>query len=252
MAGAFLFQVLVIVGWLNFQRSGAANAAPALRRTMPRWLQSAFGIEGAQIGEITTFLTVASQHPFLLLIVLALPMAMLSDFIAGDQERRSMALILCRPVGRLVLLSTAWCVTVLRLSAVVAGSLVGVVIGSYLLPPATQINMGAVLLVHLNLLTLGWATAGLVLVPSVLGATRGSALGYCVGTGVLMYALHFVVQVLPSIKPLGRLTLFTYFNPGLVLLLGKNPWVDIVTLTLIGMAGWAVGLWLFRRRNLAL
>jgi ABC-type transport system involved in multi-copper enzyme maturation permease subunit len=252
VSGALLFQVLVIAGWLNFQRSGAASAAPVLRRSMPRWLQSAFGIEGAQVGELTTFLTLAAQHPFLLLLVMALPMAMVTAFLAGDSEKRTLALILSRPVGRLAVVLVAALATALRLLLVILASLVGVWIGSRLLPPESTIQWHAVFMVHGNLLLLGLATLGLSLWPAILAQTRGGALGACVAVGILSYALHFVVQMLPVIRPLGRLSLFQYYNPGQTLLLGRTATADLwilAAVTIVTVAGAAV---VFRKRDLAL
>jgi hypothetical protein len=252
LSGALLFQVLVIVGWLNFQRSGAMSAAPLLRRTMPRWLQSAFGIEGAQVGQLNTFLTLASQHPFLLLVVLALPMAMLSNFLAGDTEKRTLALILARPVGRLWVSGMAVGVTVLRLSSVVLASLLGVWIGGKHLPGSAQLIWSDVLQVHLNLWALGLATTGLALWPAILAQTRGGALGLTTAAGVAMYVLHFLVQVVPTLKPLGRLGVFHYYNPGQALLLGGSLTKDTTILLTIALVSLVGGLAIFRRRDLPL
>jgi ABC-2 type transport system permease protein len=250
--GALLFQVLVLAGWANFQRSGAAQAAPVLRRSMPKWLQSAFGIEGAGVGELSTFLTVAAQHPFLLLIVMALPMAIITDLIAGDQERRTMALLLARPVGRRTLVSVAFGVTLLRILSVVGASILGIWLGQGVLPEGSRFSWNAIWQVHLNLFVLGAATAGLCLLPSIFAPTRGAALGICTGIGVLSYAVHFVVQVFPPISPVGWLSVFRYYNPGPVFLLGQTAWTNIALLTAVTVVSFGLGQVLFRRRDLAL
>jgi ABC-type transport system involved in multi-copper enzyme maturation permease subunit len=219
---------------------------------MPRWLQSAFGIEGAQVGELTTFLTVAAQHPFLLLLVLALPMAIITDLIAGDAERRSLALVLARPVDRLAVAGMAMFVAAYRMGWVVLGSFLGAVIGLWWLPVGPGPQPWILGVVHLNLLALGLATAALSLLVSIPAQTRGGALSMICTIGVLSYALHFLIQVLPNYRWIGGISLFSYYNPGPILLLGRSSMWDITLLFITCAVITGLSLWWFKKRDMAL
>lgn len=215
----FAFQAFAVRVFQAIITGPQAAQADLLGRVMPAWVQRAMGLEGP-VTSLPAFLTLVWQHPFLLAVVLAVPLVAASSFLAGEVERRTLALLLARPVGRLQILASAAFVAVLwpALSAAAAwgGTWAGVR-WTGTAPP----DWRALALVAGNLYLLALASAGFALAASAMVKEKGDAVGWCVTVLLLMYVGHFLAQMYSQSAHLSQWMIFHYYTPGR--LLGLPP-----------------------------
>ena len=93
------------------------------------------------------------------------------------------------------------------------------------------------------------AIAAIALLATALARTGGAAVGWAAGVVVVMYALNYLARVWRSAEPLGPLSVFHYFDPGVVLSRGVVDGTDVLTLAAVAVAATFVAHLLIARRE---
>lgn len=242
-SAVFAFQALMIRVYIGFVQN-----QQDLARSLPRGLQSFFGMDRLAISSLTGFLSVAYQHPFMLATLVALPVVILSGLLTGDVERRISAFILSRPVGRIRIVLSAVAVfivcAVICVGAALLGTHVGGSIWNQKLPP-----FGALFTVALNLFFLLLAVAGLCAGISSVCTERSDATGWTVTIVLLMYVTNFVAQLWANAKPLAEYSLFRYYGPTRIFLGGSALWYDFQVLGIVAAIGTLYACLMYRFRD---
>jgi ABC-2 type transport system permease protein len=108
-----------------------------------------------------------------------------------------------------------------------------------------------------------FAVSGVTLWLSSRGRFRGRVLGLAIGVMLVQFLVNLIGQLWPAVAPLRPLTLFFYYQPQQAIL--KQQWnVDVgaawqlgqvvsvpgpIVLMVVGLVGYALALWTFRRRD---
>jgi hypothetical protein len=235
----------------QIQENAGAAAGAAFAQFMPKWVQSAFNVGPDSMTQLNGFLAVCLQHPFLLVVILALPVTLLTGWLSGDVENRSIALVLSRPVGRLQIMAAASLVSLFWCAAAVGAAWLGCVVGAQLAGLQELLSSGRLALVILNLAALVVAFAGISALISALISVRGDAVGWCLTVVLVMYVWNFLAQVWYGGGGGSNYSLFRFYRPTETLLQGQFNVQDVSILAGVGLIGFVVAGGVFRLRSFA-
>lgn len=252
IAATFGFEVVACRVFAQIQEKADGVAATAFSQFMPKWVQSAFGVGPESMTQINGFLSVCLQHPFLLTVLLALPITLLTGWLTGDVENRSLALVLSRPVGRLKLAISASAVVLFWCAMAISGAWLGCIVGASWMgldpaPDGTQLAR-----VIFNLAALIFAFAGIAAAISTSLSVRGDAVGWCLTTVLCMYVWNFLAQVWYAGGGKTNYSLFHYYQPTKILLQGQYDPANTTVLASIGTLGFLVSWAIFRLRSFSI
>jgi hypothetical protein len=245
-AGGFMALVCRV-----FQQIHQSNGASAMQQAMPKWLQSAFNISPASFYELNGFVSVALQHPFLLAVLLSLPVTLITGFITGDTENGSIGLVLARPAGRLHVIISILLVVCFWMLLDTGAAVGGIWIGGRWTHFLPQMDFHVIGRAAVNLLLLEFAFAGLATLISSFSSIRGDATGWCVTLILVMYVWNFLANVWNVAGRLMNYSLFSYYQPTQTLLHQQLPVLHLEVLGITGVAGCVLALLVFRMRDFA-
>jgi ABC-type transport system involved in multi-copper enzyme maturation permease subunit len=246
---AFAFNVIGCRVYSQVHESSGASIGSAFAQFMPKWVQSAFNVGPESMTQLNGFLSVCLQHPFLLVVLLALPVTLLTGWISGDVENRSIALVLSRPVGRIHVIATAGLVALLWCTVAVCSAWAGCLVGAHWTGQQGSLSAERLPLVILNLGALMFAIAGIAALISALLSVRGDAVGWCVTIVLIMYVWNFLAQVWYGGGGASNYSLFRFYQPTQILLQGEFQGAHVMILAAIGAAGFLLSAGVFRLRS---
>lgn len=246
-AAAFAFQMLACRVFLQIHPTGSGPSPFA--NVMPKWVQSAFNIGPTSMTELNGFLSVCYQHPFLLTVLLAMPIALLTAWLSGDVEKRSIALVLSRPVGRIQIVVSVAIVTLLWCALGITCAYAGCLTGAEWTGLAADLNRAGLQRATLNLAALVFAFTGIAAVVSTIISVRGDAVGWCLTIVLVMYVWNFLAQIWYGGGGMTNYSLFRFYQPTKILLRDQVATSDAITLAVVGLAGWVLATGLFRFRS---
>lgn len=245
----FAFAVTACRVFAQMTENAGANLATAFAQFMPKWAQSAFNVGPESMTQINGFLAVCLQHPFLLTVLLAVPISLLTAWFSGDVEKRTIALILCRPVSRVSVAASAILVTIFWIFVGVVASGAGFYGGAAWSQVANKLSPDQLVVAVMHLCALILAFAGLAAAVSALVNVRGDAVGWSLTLVLVMYVWNFLAQVWYAGGGEKNYSLFRFYKPNQILLQNAGATADAVTLLAIGAAGFAVAVMVFRFRD---
>jgi ABC-2 type transport system permease protein len=249
-----LFWLAVVVaayaGFITvFYTNVVQNAAEFenLVKAYPKALMAAFGIEGS-LADPGVFLG-GYVYSFIWPLVAAIGAIALASRIATDADRGFLDIALATPLSRLTYLAGS-IVTQLVGLAVLALAMVGaVIVGDLLIEP--DFPTASVALSTIHSIVFGYAIAGPATLLAVLVLDRGRAAGVAAGVLVAMYLLNVIGVLAPDLEPATVISIFNHFDLKPLIRDGTYPIGDTVLLSAIAIAGWALALVAFRRRDLS-
>lgn len=211
LGGLFLFQF--IMGYVYRALMQNIEGVPALLlRVVPKNLQMFVGMDRLPPTTVAGFLVVVYQHPFALIVLCAVAIALSIKFLAGQVEQRALTHLLVRPMAHGLLPFYVFVAGATWLALAVGGALSGTVVSfqwlGFELPPWPQLAGLAATLYLLSLSVLG-----LSVLFSALCSTRSDAAGWTVTILLLMYVGNFVAQFWDAAKPWAKLSLFSFYRP---------------------------------------
>lgn len=249
-----LFWLAVVVaayaGFITvFYTNVVQNAAEFenLVKAYPKALMAAFGIEGS-LADPGVFLG-GYVYSFIWPLVAAIGAIALASRIATDADRGFLDIALATPLSRLTYLGGS-IVTQLVGLAVLALAMVGaVIVGDLLIEP--DFPTASVALSAIHSIVFAYAIAGPATLLAVLVLDRGRAAGIAAGVLVAMYLLNVIGALAPDLEPATVVSIFHHFDLKPLIRDGTYPIADTVLLSAIAVAGWALALVAFRRRDLS-
>lgn len=251
LASVAVFAFFVISAHVFKQIQNTGDGMP-FAQLMPQWLQSAFNISPANMSNINGFYCVCFQHPVVLITLLGMPIAIITAFLTGDVEKRTLALVLARPVSR-------WTIGIAMALVVffwVAVALVSLVAGSHFgagwTGQAGVLNVPGIEKATIMLGLLVFCFTGLVAALSAMLSVRGDAVGWALTVILVMYVWNFLAQVWSGARQMANYSLFHYYQPTEIILQGAFSMANAQLLGIIGLIGWAIALLVFRFRSFPL
>ena len=241
----FAFEAIVSAVLPSFFEESAAQllSHPFIRKIITALL-------GAEVGEKISsqaLLSAAWVHPVLLSLFWAQIIVFCTRMPVAEIDRGTADIWFALPLTRLdhYYSESLACLAsgVLLILAALAGHLLG---SGGLHAPLPQL-----LLVCANLLALYIATAGFAYLCSALSSRRSRAIGLIFGVIIFSFFLSFLVPYWKAAKSVAFLGLLNYYRPIRVIVYDEVPSSDLAVLLLLGFALWALGAWVFVRRDLA-
>ncbi len=243
---AFGFEMIACRVFSQIQQQGGGGP---LSQVMPKWVQSAFNIGPSSMTELNGFLSICFQHPFLLTVLLALPVALLTGWLTGDVENRRIALVLSRPVGRLQIVAAVAIVVLSWCALAVTSALAGCLAGAEWTGLTASLNQSGLFSTALNLAALVFAFTGISALISTVLIIRGDAVGWCLTFVLMMYVWNFLAQIWYGGGGMSNYSLFRFYQPTNILMLNQTSTTNIGVLAGIGLGAWIVSALVFRFRS---
>jgi len=242
--GFGLFELVVALSYASIDQ----NAIRSLVETLPPALKAFSG--ASDIASPSGYLGAAYIHPVALTIQGALVISMASA-AARDTETGAAELILSRPLQpwRWLLAQTA--AVAIALAVVAGGGFLGGLLGI-----AVVDDLGGVSGAHLLVACAGGALvfaalAGITLLAAVLTRGGARAVGWAAGIAVVSYALNYLSEVWTVAEPLGPLSVFNHYDPGVITgtgSIGAGDWIPLAAAAVLTAVAAHV---LVQRRELA-
>lgn len=242
----FGFHLLLITVYVNL----ISKNTPMIVQNLPKGLQNFFGLDRLPITTITGFLAVAYQHPFVLAAVLAVPISTATLLLAGDVERRSLALILSRPVSRTGVVLACAVTCLVQSLLVVACAYAGTRTGIQVMHVKDSPDYSTLLRVAGNLFSLICCVCGISVMFSALFDQRGDAVGWAFTVTLFMYVWNFFTQIWEEAKPYERFSIFHYYSPTRIFLNTSSLQQDNSLLVGLGVICLLAAVTIFARRDL--
>lgn len=171
-----------------------------------------------------------------------------SGLVARDAEKGALEFLLSQPVRRFQVVITKFLVFLAVLAAVMAASVVGMLVGAALM--GQSLNLPNLLVAHLQAFVLVVAVAAYASVFSVLFLNNGRALMLSGLITAALYILNFVGPALGSLQWLQKGSLFYYFQGMSLLLEGQVNMAGLVLHAAVALAALAAAVVLFERRDI--
>ena len=209
---------------------------------------------GVQIDEGTTgrvFLTIIWTHPIVLALIWTHEITFCTRFPAGETDRGTIDVLLSLPVsrGRIYLAETfGWAITGLGVLAI---GLAGYWIGARFVEPASRLGGRELGLILVNLAGLYVAVGGGAMMVSAMSARRGRAIGVVFGVLLASFLWTFLGPFWAPARTTAFLSVLEYYRPAEIVMRGTIAWRDPLVLLIVGLVGWAIGLVMVRRRDIA-
>lgn len=241
------FQVIANRVFIQINPDGA-DLSP-LTRLIPEWVQSAFNVGPASMSDVNGFFAMCYQHPFLMVVLLAMPVALITGWLSGDVEKRTIALVLSRPVGRFQIVAAAAIVALVWCALAIISAWAGCLAGANWTGEIGNIDRQGLFQATLNLAGLIFAFSGIAAAASTMISVRGDAVGWCLTIILVMYVWNFLAQIWYGGGGATNYSLFRFYQPTDILLHGRVDPNNLVVLGAVGLAGWIVAAVTFRFRN---
>ncbi|MGI8644499.1 MAG: ABC transporter permease subunit [Thermomicrobiales bacterium] len=213
----------------------------ALTRTRPEFIA---------VSGLAGYLSTGFTHPLYITLGAAGLIGFASRGLAGEMERGTIQLALSRPLSR----GRVYVPRVIGLIVVAAflalAGLLGLLLGMAIARPEGDLVYAHLVQTGIAAFLLFWAIGGLSLAGSAAAGTGGQAVGWATAAVVVFYVIDYLASLWSLIKPLEWLSIFDYYDPSVALVYGEIPIVNVLTLSLVGLAGVVTGWIVFSRRDL--
>lgn len=222
------------------------NVVRELYESLPPAIRAFAG--AADIASPSGYLGSAYIHPIALVTQGALAISM-ATAAARDLEDGSAELILSRPIRRWQWLAAQAGATALACALVAVGGFIGGAVGILGVEDLGGVSFAGLALVSAGGLLLTLAIAAVALLASTVVRGGGRAVGWAAGFAVVSYALNYLAEIWKLISPLGRLSVYWYYDPGVVLSQSEMALSSIAVLALVTLVSAGLALVLVERRE---
>lgn len=239
------FQLALALAARGLELSGTFTR---LRAFIPTIMQPFMDLSALSFGGLVAF---GYSHPVVLALLVAMAIAVGTE-PAGEVESGFVDLLMARPVSRgqaiqrtVVVLLAA---TLAEVGVILFGSLAGVALLAPEGADAPSWNVLLSLAASLALLVLAWGGIGLAVASFM--TRRVTAAATTALLAFSTFVLDYLGRIWEEAETLARLSPFHYFNPLRLLSGQPPPLVDLVVLGSIFVAGSAIAMSAWSRRDL--
>lgn len=239
------FEYLLCTAIFSANVSGALQA---IVDSLPPFLQSLVATQ--MLGGLSErgLLAFGWNHPIAHVLGTAAAIVLGSRAVAGESESGTLELLLAQPLSRGRYLRTQVAFALVALALVALAGVAGTAVGLGLQPQA-PFGTGQLLRVGGNFTLLLWAWYAVTLCVSAGGREAGRVAGIAFLVVLLSYTGQVIGRVWPAAGWLLPWTVHEYFSPQGLLLGGASLQRPVLVLAGVTLAGLAVALWRFQRRD---
>jgi ABC-2 type transport system permease protein len=210
-------------------------------------LAAAFHLLGVNV--MASAVGLGLDHPLLVAATLVFAVGLGTRSVAGELSAGTLDLALTRPVSRSRYLTAYVVVIAAGALVLMAAYIVGVLVAEAFVT-SDRVALRALLEAAGEGWLLMLAIAGYALALSARARDGGTALTAAIAITLAMYVLAFVARLWDPIAPLGRLSVYWYYDPTPVVA-GRSPsLVDVAVLTAAAVGGATLAYREFLRRDL--
>ncbi len=218
---------------------------------LPSFIKAAYGGEMLQIGNISGFIAIGYQDPFVLLLYMLYAVGVPTALLAGEVQRGTMELILSRQVTKTHVYICAGIITVIGMYALVLVMFSGTVVATNLY----DFDQTVPLYAFFKIAIVGGLLASAVGSIALLAAAcfrRNTAVWLTVAYLVVNYFVSIIAEWWPRMKWLQPTTIF-YYEPGPEIF-NESVWPasDMYVLIAILVVSTVAGGVIWQRRDLPL
>jgi len=245
-AAALLFQYLLV---LVFRTLDLGALGPVME-ILPPGLRALLGAQAAELLSPRGFLAVVFAHPVMLVLSVAFGIAFASGALAGEIERRSIALLLVRRVTRpqivggvalMLLLGSAFLMALLWMGTAVWTTV-------YDLGPVSLTAFAWVAGTGLAVL---WALGGVALLASAATSEGGRAAGVAAAFAIAAYVGNYLANLSSQWRWLKPYSVFGYWDPQEIVRRGTGQWTDLYVPLAVAASAVILAAIVFSRRDIA-
>lgn len=237
-----LFEFLVALSYAAVDQ----NVVRELYESLPPALRAFAG--AADVASPAGYLGSAYIHPIPLVIQGALAISM-ATAAARDLEDGSAELILSRPLRRWHWLAAQAAAMGVAATIVAVGGFVGGAIGATTVADLAPVSIGGLAIVSAGGLLLTLAIGAVALAASAGLRGGGRAVGWAAGFAVVSYALNYLAEIWRLIAPLGRVSVYWYYDPGVILTRTEMSISSVLALAAVTIIAGVAALVLIERRE---
>jgi len=215
---------------------------------LPPIVKTALGGESLAVGNTSALIAIGYQHPLVLLLFLLFAVSIPAQLLAGEVERGTMELLLCRHVTKIQVYLCVLALTFSGLAALVGIMFLGTCLSSLLYDFGNPIDLGLFFRLAVNGGFLAMTAGAIGLFSAGVFPTRNGAIGFAVAFLIINYFLHLVAQWWPPMKFLEPITLFHYLGGSTIMVGWPLRNLGMLLLILTTCAG--IGGYAWNRRDL--
>ncbi len=235
--------VLVSTSYESFGPQGL----PDFWEEMPKSLSAFLRVEGTLLAASGPqgYMAVGFRHPLFLIIIAAFAIATASSALAREIERRTILVLLARPLQRYQLVLGKGLASLVGLVVLVVALLAGTLGGVFVSGLGDSVEVGPFLLIGVNALSLGLAILGYAYLFSALSSDGSRAILIATGVSVAFFFVDFISSLFDALEPLGLLSIFHYYDPVTVAVEGSFPALHVGVLLAVAAATFGASVWHF-------
>ncbi|MCJ8010517.1 ABC transporter permease [Paenibacillus sp. KQZ6P-2] len=243
---------ILLMFWIYPSMQTQSESLNALLASMPEGLSKAFGFENG-FGSIDAFIS-GEYYGLLFILILSIFSIMTStQLMARLVDQGSMAYLLSAPTTRVKVAFTQAIVLLTGLVVITAiTTLAGYAGYAWFIGDLNDFNSNSFLLLNVGAFLLFFAVCGISFLISAVSNDEKRALG---ASGVVVFgffSLNLVGKISDKLSWMQHISLFSLFDPAGIVK-GTVDWMPVVIILLaVGLAGFAAGIILFRKRSLLL
>ena len=224
------------------------EALTKMLELFPKELMDAMGF--SQFGTTLLTFVVGYIYGFLIfLFPLILTVVINHKLVASMVDKGSMAYLLSAPFSRIkVALTQAISGLVLITVFLATTTLCALVVSELLFPGEMEVWM--FIKINIYAIILYWAISGIVFFGSAIADDSKVSLGIGVGVPVLFLVIQMLAGAGKDFKWLENFTMYTLFNPEMMIEGDGFVWIGMATLFAIALVFYSAGIWYFNRKNL--
>lgn len=235
--------------WYYPQFAGNEEFFKQIEAVMSKDMMAAFGAAGLDLSTLGGFLGVEYLSLIWVIIVGFAVIIFSAKAIAGDIEAGTMELTLTQPVSRLTVVLSRYVALVIYSVTINLATVVPIVIAGRMFDVDVPLDAMALLVAVGTLATL--AIGGFAYAVSAFADSVGRVTAVCGGLLGVMWLLSFISNVNEDTELLGKLTIFHYWKPGMIIdEVATTPaswWVFGIAAIVFPV----VAVWRFMRRDAA-
>lgn len=234
-----------IIAYFPYVRDNAANLEKLLQ-TYPKALLDAFGV--TDLVSYSGFLGSEIFNVIWPVLIAAFAITAGSAMVAKEVEDGTADLWLSVPADRAFMLGGKLAALGLSIVALVVVSLVPVAVGARLV--SGQVTSAGLLAMGAVMTAFVFVVAAYSALFSAFSSDRGRAAGLAGGLTLAFYLAWIISHMNVGWNWLGKLTIFTAYEPQRALASGSVDTVKLVWLLVLGSAAVIIALIQFRRRDI--
>jgi hypothetical protein len=243
--GFGLFEFVVGLSYASVDE----NAIRSLVESLPPALRALSG--SADVASAAGYLGAAYIHPVALTVQGALVISMATT-PARDAETGAAELVLSRPLPPWRWLAAQALATLLALVVVAAGGYAGGLAAALTVDDLAPVRAGDLLASSATGALVFAAVGAVALLAAVVARGGARAVGWAAGFAVVSYAVNYLAQIWTVAEPLGPLSVFHHYDPGVIAGTGDVGAGALATLAGLTLAAALAAHVLVQRREVAL